>query len=40
MDGNALDGRPIKVSEAKDSGFRGGPGGGGGGGGRPPREEW
>ena len=45
MDGAQLDGRPIKVSEAKDNGFRGGsggrPGGGfGGGGGRGrPRDE-
>ena len=30
MDGAQLDGRPIKVSEAKDNGFRGGSGGGGG----------
>lgn len=36
MDGAQLDGRPIKVSEAKDNGFRGGSrsGGYGGGGGR------
>ena len=41
MDGADLDGRPIKVSEAKDDGFRGGAGGprsGGYGGGRPPRQ--
>lgn len=42
MDGANLDGRPIKVSEAKDDGFRGGSGGprsGGYGGGRPPRDD-
>jgi len=30
MDGAQLDGRPIKVSEAKDNGFRGGAGAGSG----------
>jgi cold-inducible RNA-binding protein len=39
MDGTELDGRPIRVNEAHDKGFRGGNGGGGGGGGGGARRD-
>lgn len=40
LDGTELDGRSLKVNEARPRGDRRGGGGGGGGGGRPPRDRW